>query len=216
MALGFAGVLLGVPLSLGTGNLALLGLSLFGLTAGTLMLKRFCAEVPPFPSTAVQLIGGALASVLLMLAFETPHWRWTAHFAAALAWNTLAMSIIGMAIYNLMLDRLRRRPRIVGLLRGARRLRPDGLCAAERAPVGAGDRRPCRIDAGRRAGVAGGDIDRYVARRRDDGWNFSAPAPLPRRFSQSTEDDMTFGKGALLWLIGIPLPIILLLALFWR
>jgi len=27
---------------------------------------------------------------------------------------------------------------------------------------------------------------------------------------------MTFGKGALLWLIVIPLPIILLLALFWR
>jgi len=27
---------------------------------------------------------------------------------------------------------------------------------------------------------------------------------------------MTFGKGALLWLIGIPLPIILLLALLWR
>ena len=30
------------------------------------------------------------------------------------------------------------------------------------------------------------------------------------------EDTMGFGKGALLWLIGIPLPIILLLALFWR
>jgi len=27
---------------------------------------------------------------------------------------------------------------------------------------------------------------------------------------------MGFGKGALLWLIGIPLPIILLLALFWH
>jgi len=27
---------------------------------------------------------------------------------------------------------------------------------------------------------------------------------------------MGLGKGALLWLIGIPLPIILLLALFWR
>jgi len=27
---------------------------------------------------------------------------------------------------------------------------------------------------------------------------------------------MGFGKGLLLWLIGIPLPIILLLALFWR
>jgi hypothetical protein len=28
--------------------------------------------------------------------------------------------------------------------------------------------------------------------------------------------DMTFGRGALLWLLGIPLPVILLLALFWR
>jgi hypothetical protein len=27
---------------------------------------------------------------------------------------------------------------------------------------------------------------------------------------------MGLGKGALLWMIGIPLPIILLLALFWR
>jgi len=27
---------------------------------------------------------------------------------------------------------------------------------------------------------------------------------------------MTFGKGVLLWLIGIPLPVILLLALFWH
>jgi hypothetical protein len=27
---------------------------------------------------------------------------------------------------------------------------------------------------------------------------------------------MGFGKGALLWMLGIPLPIILLLALFWR
>jgi hypothetical protein len=30
------------------------------------------------------------------------------------------------------------------------------------------------------------------------------------------EATMTFGKGALLWLIGIPLPIIILLALFWH
>jgi hypothetical protein len=32
--------------------------------------------------------------------------------------------------------------------------------------------------------------------------------------SQHKETDMSFGKGALLWLIGIPLPIIILLALF--
>jgi hypothetical protein len=36
-------------------------------------------------------------------------------------------------------------------------------------------------------------------------------------FTQSTvaeENDMGFGRGLLLWLIGIPLPLILLLALF--
>jgi hypothetical protein len=31
---------------------------------------------------------------------------------------------------------------------------------------------------------------------------------------ENKEDDMGIGKGALLWLIGIPLPIILLLAIF--
>jgi hypothetical protein len=30
------------------------------------------------------------------------------------------------------------------------------------------------------------------------------------------ERTMGFGRGLLLWLLGIPLPIILLLALFWR
>jgi drug/metabolite transporter (DMT)-like permease len=105
VALGFVGVLLGVPLSLGTGNLALLGLSLFGLVAGTLVLKRFAADIPAFESTAVQLVGGAICVLLLMLAFETPHWRWTWNFAAALAWNTLAMSIFGMVVYSLMLER---------------------------------------------------------------------------------------------------------------
>ena len=105
VALGFAGVVLGVPLSLGGGNIALLAASLFGLTAGTLTLRKYCAAVPAFESNAVQVVGGALISVLLMALFETPHWRWTAAFAGALAWNTLAMSIFGMAIYSLMLER---------------------------------------------------------------------------------------------------------------
>jgi hypothetical protein len=30
------------------------------------------------------------------------------------------------------------------------------------------------------------------------------------------EETMGFGRGLLLWLIGIPLPIIVLLALFWH
>jgi len=30
------------------------------------------------------------------------------------------------------------------------------------------------------------------------------------------EDHMDFSRGALLWLLGVPLPIILLIALFWH
>ncbi|MEY9230134.1 hypothetical protein ABIF68_009455 [Bradyrhizobium japonicum] len=30
------------------------------------------------------------------------------------------------------------------------------------------------------------------------------------------EEVMGFGRGALLWLLGVPLPIVLLLALFWH
>lgn len=37
--------------------------------------------------------------------------------------------------------------------------------------------------------------------------------PLP---ACSQEGDMGLGRGALLWLLGIPLPIIILLALFWH
>jgi hypothetical protein len=33
---------------------------------------------------------------------------------------------------------------------------------------------------------------------------------------QQLEDTMGFGRGALLWMLGIPLPIIILLALFWH
>jgi hypothetical protein len=39
---------------------------------------------------------------------------------------------------------------------------------------------------------------------------FSSVVPFWRRTA------MDFGKGALLWLLGVPLPIILLLALFWH
>jgi hypothetical protein len=43
--------------------------------------------------------------------------------------------------------------------------------------------------------------------------NLGKPSALFMQFKHE-EADMGFGRGALLWLIGIPLPIILLLALF--
>src|SRR3954452_2821254 len=77
-ALGLAGVVLGVPHDADYGVMALLGLSLFGLSGGTLYLKKFAADVPPFEATAVQLIGGALLAIALAVLFETPHARLTA------------------------------------------------------------------------------------------------------------------------------------------
>ena len=62
VALGFVGVVLGVPLTLGGTNLGYLALSLVGLTGGTLYLRRFCARVPPFEATAAQLVGAARSS----------------------------------------------------------------------------------------------------------------------------------------------------------
>ena len=53
----------------------------------------------------MQLVGGALLSTAAMLLIETPHVRWTASLVGAMAWNIVLMSIIGMAIYNVMLDR---------------------------------------------------------------------------------------------------------------
>jgi drug/metabolite transporter (DMT)-like permease len=104
-ALGLAGVMLGVPHDADFSVMALLGLSLFGLSGGTLYLKRFAADVPPFEATAVQLIGGALLAVALAIFFETPRVHWTASLIGAMTWNVLFMSIGGMAIYNFMMDR---------------------------------------------------------------------------------------------------------------
>ena len=103
--LGLAGVVLGVPHDADYSIMLLLGLSLFGLSGGTLYLKKFAADVPPFEATAVQLIGGALLATALVAFLETPHVRWTPGLIAAMTWNVVFMSIGGMAIYNLMMDR---------------------------------------------------------------------------------------------------------------
>ena len=42
-------------------------------------------------------------------------------------------------------------------------------------------------------------------------------SPAVRVYLHSKQEDvMGFGRGALLWLLGVPLPIIILLALFWH
>jgi hypothetical protein len=45
-------------------------------------------------------------------------------------------------------------------------------------------------------------------------WNLFSPRES--LVFNSEEDTMGLGRGALLWLLGVPLPIIILLALFWH
>ncbi len=106
MVLGLAGVSLAFPFAATQWTvIALVGLSLAGLTGGTLYLKRFTSNIAPFPATAIQLAGGATASVLGVLAFETPHAVWTPTLMAMIGWNIVMISIVGMGIYSLMLMR---------------------------------------------------------------------------------------------------------------
>lgn len=38
----------------------------------------------------------------------------------------------------------------------------------------------------------------------------------PRRFEQECDKERGMGKGILMWLIGIPIPIIILILIFWH
>ena len=105
VTLGLGGVLLGIPHTIEPGIAVLLALSLIGLSGGTLYYKQFCADVPPFEATMMQLCGGALLSIVATVLLEQPHLSWTPGLAGAMAWNTLVMSVFGMALYNMMLER---------------------------------------------------------------------------------------------------------------
>ena len=50
------------------------------------------------------------------------------------------------------------------------------------------------------------------------GFTGTEPYPSPRcsYATETTQRRESMGKGILLWLLGIPIPIIILLLLFWR
>jgi len=76
-----------------------------GLVAGTLYFGRFCRGVPPLPSATVQFASAAIIALLGTALLETPHAEWTGDTVAAVAWNTLMVSLGGMALYSFMLVR---------------------------------------------------------------------------------------------------------------
>ncbi|MBV9251329.1 MAG: DMT family transporter [Acetobacteraceae bacterium] len=110
LALGTAGVLLVIGLAAVRSRAEFSGLLLtaggtVGLCGGTLYYGRFCRGVPLLEGTTVQFIACAAACLLAMAIFETPHADWTGGAVAAIAWNAIGVSLGGMTLYFLMLER---------------------------------------------------------------------------------------------------------------
>ena len=106
IALGVLGVVLVFPFATTDWSvIALVSFSLVGLTGGTLYLKFFAPEIAAFPSTAIQVTGGAIAAVVFTLMFEKPFADWTLTLALSMAWNIVMVSIFAMCIYSIMLMR---------------------------------------------------------------------------------------------------------------
>jgi len=106
IAMGVLGVVLVFPFATTDWSvIALVSFSLVGLTGGTLYLKYFAPDIAAFPSTAIQITGGAIAAVISVLMFEEPYAEWTPTLTLSMVWNILMVSIFAMFIYSLMVTR---------------------------------------------------------------------------------------------------------------
>jgi drug/metabolite transporter (DMT)-like permease len=84
--------------------LALAFIGVLGLVAGTLWFGRFCRGVPLLAGATVQFLAAAIVATLGAALLETPRLDWTAAAAAAVLWNTGAVSLAGMALYCFLLQ----------------------------------------------------------------------------------------------------------------
>ena len=110
LLLGFAGVLLILGLAALHSRAELP--DLFGaiagvcsLSGGTLYYRRFCRAVPALPGAAAQFLASAIVCAGSAALLETFWTDWDFGAFAGIAWNTVAVSIGGMALYFLMLAR---------------------------------------------------------------------------------------------------------------
>jgi drug/metabolite transporter (DMT)-like permease len=108
--LGFAGVLLILGLAALNARAELLDLltataGVFTLSGGTLYFRRYCRSIPPLPGATAQFIASAVVCTGSAALLETPWTDWNPAAFAGIAWNTIAVSIGGMALYFLMLTR---------------------------------------------------------------------------------------------------------------
>jgi drug/metabolite transporter (DMT)-like permease len=84
-------------------GLVLAFVGVVGLVAGTLYFGRFCRGVPLLPGATAQFLSAAVVSGLGAWCLETPRADWTDATIAAVAWNTIMVSLGGMGLYFAML-----------------------------------------------------------------------------------------------------------------
>lgn len=110
LMLGVAGVALVVGLQAAQSvvradGMLLAFVGVLGLVSGTIWFRRFCREVPALPGATAQFVAAAAVGWVGMALIERPHADWTWSTVAAVAWNTVAVSLGGMALYFFMLAR---------------------------------------------------------------------------------------------------------------
>ena len=86
-------------------GLVLAFVGVLGFVAGTLYFGRFCRGVPLLPGATAQFLSAAAVASLGAWLLETPRADWTGGAIAAVAWNTIMVSLGGMWLYYLMLVR---------------------------------------------------------------------------------------------------------------
>jgi drug/metabolite transporter (DMT)-like permease len=108
LLLGFAGVLLILGLAALRSRAELPDLlgAIAGvccLAGGTLYFRRFCRAIPPLPGAAAQFLASAVVCTGSASVLETFWTDGNLGAFAGIAWNTIAVSMGGMALYFLML-----------------------------------------------------------------------------------------------------------------
>lgn len=85
---------LGVSLSIG---------ALFGITAGTLYQKRYCAAMDMRSGGVIQFAAATLVMALAALMFETMQVRWTTTFVFAMTWLVVVLSLGAISLLNIII-----------------------------------------------------------------------------------------------------------------
>ncbi|KAB2920985.1 MAG: DMT family transporter [Dechloromonas sp.] len=107
LALGFVGVALVVAGKFGEAELGAMlwpaVVALFGITAGTLYQKRFCARFDLRTGSLIQFVPTAVLTAIAVALFEGYQVEWTGEFMFALGWLVLVLSLGAISLLNLLI-----------------------------------------------------------------------------------------------------------------